>query len=90
MNDGTGQNELIPKRREKQINSAQLRRRGSQPIYDPQLAECKPILEPVLSLDPTNVLLLKLQGELRLVNEYGLHGAQTKMIKIGRFDFTER
>ena len=90
MNDGTGQNELIPRRREKSNNIAQMRRGVSQPIDDPKLAECQLIIERGLSHDPTNDSLLKLQGELRLVNEYGSNGAQTKMIRIGRFDFMEK
>ncbi|KAL3826605.1 hypothetical protein ACHAXA_010530 [Cyclostephanos tholiformis] len=89
INGGAGRNERISTHRVKSTYDARLIRRGAQITEAPQLAECKQIIERGLLLDPNNESLLTLQGELRLVNEYGLHGAQTRMIKIGRLDWMD-
>jgi hypothetical protein len=91
MNDRAGKrDERISIRGDKSTHNPPRRRRGAQTTEEAsRLAECERIIERGLILDPTNDSLLKLQGELRLVNEYGLHGAQTRMIKVGRLDWME-
>lgn len=54
----------------------------------PALIECEAIVSQGLRVDGKDQSLLKLQNELKLINQYGRNGAHVKMMNVGSFGWT--